>query len=130
MSDILDWSILNMGEPRPFGTDRTCPKCRKKNALLAEATEEIHEQDQVTSNPQKTTERYSTTLYVTVSCTYCTFVGFTTLSKSVQGGSRTGKDGTTELWGAQDYPVIDPDDAIQIVVEKVKHPRHRWTAPW
>jgi len=119
-----------MGQPRAFGTDRTCPKCKKENALSAETADHDFEQDPIHLDSQAPTYRYTTTLYVTVSCKYCSFVGFTTLSKSAEGGSRVNRDGTAEAWGAHDYPVINPDDAIQIVIERERHPRYRRTAPW
>ena len=119
-----------MGPPESFGIDRTCPKCRKQNALSAETAEEVVEQEEIYSAPEAITYRYTRHLTVNVGCKYCNFTGSTTLSKSTEGGSRTGKDGSMELWGAQDYPVINPDTAIQIVIERVKHPRYRRTAPW
>jgi hypothetical protein len=123
-------AIAIMSQPGTFGTDRTCPKCKKQNALFAETVDEELEQEQILSAPGAVTYRYTKTLYVNVSCKYCSFTGSTTLSKSTQGGSRTDKDGSIELWGAQDYPAINPDTAIQIVIEREKHPRYRRTAPW
>jgi hypothetical protein len=122
--------IVIMGQTGLFGTDRTCPKCKKQNALSAETAEEELEQEQIHVDQGALTYRYTRTLFVNVSCKYCSFTGSTTLSKSTQGGSRADKDGSVELWGAQDYPVINPDAAIQIVVERVRHPRYRRTAPW
>jgi hypothetical protein len=119
-----------MGQPGSFGTDRTCPKCKKQNALSAETADEEVEQEQIHVAPGAITYRYTKTLLVNVSCKYCSFSGSTTLSKSTQGGSRAGQDGSLELWGAQDYPLINPDTAIQIVMEREKHPRYRRTAPW
>lgn len=119
-----------MGQPSSFGTDRTCPKCKKQSALSAEMADEVLEQEQIHAAPGAITYRYTRTLFVNVSCKYCSFIGLTTLSKSTQGGSRTEKDGSVELWGAHDYPVINPDAAIQIVIEREKHPRYRRTAPW
>ena len=119
-----------MGQPRFFGTDRTCPKCKKQNALSVETADEVLEQEQIYSAAGAITYRYTKTLSVDVHCTYCDFTGSTTLSKSTEGGSRTDSDGSVEMWGAQVYPVINPDAAIQIVIEREKHPRHRWTAPW
>lgn len=122
--------MVFMGQPSFFGTDRTCPKCKKQNALSAEAADEILEQEEIHSAQGAVTYRYTRNLSVSVSCMYCGFAGSTTLSKSTEGGSRTDKDGSVELWGGQDYPVINPDTAIQIVIEREKHPRYRRTAPW
>jgi hypothetical protein len=119
-----------MGQLGSSGTDRTCPKCKKSNALSAETAEEELEQEQIHVAPGALTYRYIKTLYVNVSCKYCSFTGSTMLSKSTQGGSRASQDGSVELWGAQDYPVINPDAAIQIVIEREKHPRYRRSAPW
>jgi hypothetical protein len=119
-----------MGQSRSPGTDRTCPKCKKQNALSAEAVGEVLEQEQIYSAPGAVTYRYTKNLSVDVSCKYCGFTGSTTLSKSVEGGSRADKDGAIELWGAQDYPEINPDVAIEIIIERIKHPRYRRTAPW
>jgi hypothetical protein len=119
-----------MGQPWSLGTDRTCPKCKKQNALYAETADEILEQEQIHSHQAAITYRYTRNLSVNVSCRSCAFTASTTLSKSAEGGSRTDKDGSVELWGAQDYPVINPDAAIQIVIEREKHPRYRRTAPW
>jgi hypothetical protein len=119
-----------MGPSRSSGTDRTCPKCKKQNALSAETTDEVLEQEQIRFAPGAVTYRYTKNLSVDVTCKHCGFTRSTTLSKSVEGGSRTDKDGSVELWGAQDYPVINPDAAIQIVIEREKHPRYRRTAPW
>lgn len=119
-----------MGQPRSFGTDRTCPKCKKQNALSAQTADELLEQDQIYSAPGAVTYRYTKNLAVDVSCKHCGFTASTTLSKSTEGGSRIDTDGSVELWGAQDYPVINPDAAIQIVIEREKHPRYRRTAPW
>ena len=119
-----------MGQPSSFGADRICPKCKKQNALSAETADEVLEQEQLPFVQGAITYRYTKTLSVNVSCKYCSFTGSTTLSKSTEGGSRTDKDGSVESWGAQDYPVINPDTAIQIIIEREKHPRHRWTAPW
>ena len=119
-----------MGQLLSFGTDRTCPKCKKQDALSAETADEQLEQEQIHVAPEAVTYRYTRTLFVHVSCKYCSFTGSTTLSKSTQGGSRASQDGSVELWGAQDYPLINPDAAIQIVLEREKHPRYRRTAPW
>lgn len=113
-----------------LAAQRTCPQCRKENALSAEATEEIHEQDQIHSGSGAIRHIRTTTLFVTVSCHYCSFVGFTTLSKAVQSRSDGENVDGAEGGGAQDFPVIDANDAIQIVIERERHPRHRWTAPW
>jgi hypothetical protein len=121
---------VTLGQPSSFGADRTCPKCKKQNALSAEAADEALEQEEIHSDPGAVTYRYTRTLFVDVRCKYCSFTGSTTLSKSTEGGSRTGKDGSVELWGAQEYPLINPDAAIEIVSERVKHPRYRRTAPW
>lgn len=122
--------IVIMGQTWSFGTDRTCPKCKKQNALSAETADEVLEQEQIHVAQGEVTYRYTRNLSVNVSCKYCSFTGSTTLSKSTEGGSRTDKDGSLELWGAQDYPVINADAAIQIVIEREKHPRYRRTAPW
>jgi hypothetical protein len=119
-----------MGQPASFDTDCTCPKCKKQNALSAETADEELEQEQILVAPEGITYRYTRTLFVHVSCKYCNFTDSTILSKSTQGGSRTAKDGSVELWGAQDYPAINPDAAIQIVIEREKHPRYRRAAPW
>jgi len=119
-----------MGQSRSSGTDRTCPKCKKRDALSAEAAGEVLEQEQIHFAPGAVTYRYTKNLSVDVNCQHCGFTSSTTLSKSVQGGSRTNKDDSVELWGEQDYPVINPDAAIQIVIEREKHPRYRRTAPW
>lgn len=119
-----------MGQPRSSGTDRTCPKCKKQNALSAQTADEFLEQEQIDSAPGAVSYRYTRNLSVDVSCNHCGFTSSTTLSKSAEGGSRTDKNGFVELWGAQDYPLIDPETAIQIVIERVKHPRYRRTAPW
>ena len=119
-----------MGQPGTLSTDCTCPKCKKLNALSAETADEILEQEQIHVDSGAVTYRYTRTLFVNVSCKYCSFTGSTTLSKSTQGGSRAAQDGSVELWGAQDHPLINPVAAIQIVVEREKHPRYRRTAPW
>jgi hypothetical protein len=119
-----------MGPTGFFGAEPTCPKCKKQDGLSAETADEELEQEQIQVAPGAVTYRYTKTLYVNVTCKYCSFTDSTTLSKSTQGGSRASQDGSVELWGAQDYPVINPDAAIQIIIEREKHPRHRRTAPW
>lgn len=119
-----------MGQPRSFEADRTCPKCKREYTLYAETVEEKREQDQIHSGPQGIKYRYTTTLSVNVSCRYCGLLGFSTLSKFVEGGSRRDKDGSADFWGAQDFSIINPDDAIQIVIDNVKRPKYRRDPPW
>ena len=119
-----------MNQPGSFKTDRTCPKCREENALSAEIIDEEYETDQIQSGPRGTTFRYTTTLYVDVSCKYCGLLGSTTLSRSNEGGPGDAKAGSPAPWGAQACPAIDPDRAIAIIVDRQKHPRYRRTAPW
>jgi hypothetical protein len=119
-----------MGQPQSFELDRTCPKCRRENVLYAETIDEKQEQDRIDSGPQDITYRYTTTLSVNVSCMYCGLLGFSTLSRFVEGGSRKAKDGSAEFWGAQDFSRINPEDAIQIVIDNVKRPKYRRDPPW
>jgi hypothetical protein len=119
-----------VSQPSFLETDRTCPKCKKQNALSAETADEVLEQEEIHSTQEAMTYRYTKTIFVNVNCKYCSFTSSTTLSKSTEGGSRANKDGSVESWGAQAYPVINPDSAIQIIIEREKHPRYRRTAPW
>lgn len=119
-----------MDQPWSFKTDHTCPKCRKENALYAETKDKEQQKEQIQFGPRGITFLYTTTLYVNVNCKYCGFLGSTTLSRSNEGKSGEEKDDSPDPWGAQAYPIIDPDSAIEIIVDRQKHPRHRWTAPW
>ena len=119
-----------MGQAWSLKADPTCPKCKKANALSAEITDEQKEQEKIYSGQQGATYLYTTTLYVSVNCKHCGLLGFTTLSKSVEGGSRVKEDRALDLWGAQDFPTINPDHAIGIVVDRFKNPKHRRVAPW
>ena len=119
-----------MGQPQSRESDRTCPKCKRENALYAETIDENQEQERIHFNPQEIAYRYTTTLHVNVSCKYCGLLGFSVLSKFVEGGSRQDKDGSANLWGAQDFSSINSDDAIQIVVDKIKHPKYHRDPPW
>ncbi len=119
-----------MGSPWSLNANHTCPKCKKENALSVEITDEQKEQEQIDSGQQGLTSLYTTTLHVNVNCKHCGLLGFTSLSKSVEGGSRVKEDRTLDLWGAQDFPAIDPDHAIGIVVDRFKNPKYRRVAPW
>ena len=119
-----------MGTPWSLKTDHTCPKCKKDNAVSAAITDEQKEREQIDSGQQGLTYLYTTTLSVNVSCKYCGLLGSTTLSKSAEGGLRAREDRMLDLRGTQDFPALNPDHAIGIVVGRLKNPKHRRVAPW
>ena len=73
---------------------------------------------------------YTTTLYVNVSCRNCGFLGATTLSKSHESKPDDRREGSAHSDEAQAGPLIDPDSAIGIILDRLKNPKHRRTAPW